>query len=68
METNKPVNVSHESVTSTALTFHLHLLGNLVDVILRSSVGEDHEDVGDAPPDSSLFREDVFLHMLDGST
>lgn len=50
-----------------ALTFHLHLLWNLVDVILRSTVGEDHQDVGDPPPDSPLCREDVVLHVLDGA-
>lgn len=50
------------------LTFHLHLLGNFVDIVLGSTVREDHEDVGDSSPDSSLRREDFFLHMLDGST
>lgn len=53
---------------SSALTFHLHLFGNLVDVVLRAAVGEHHQDVGDSPADSSLGREDVLPHVLDGPT
>lgn len=49
-------------------TFHLHLLGDLIDVVLRPTVCEDHQNVGDPPPDSALRREDVLLHVLDGST
>lgn len=57
-----------QSFTQKQLTFHLHLFGDFVDVILRSTVSEHHEDFGDSSPRSRLLCEDVFLHVLDGST
>lgn len=48
------------------LTFNLHLLGDLVDVVLGTSISEDHEYFGDSPPDTSLRSEDGVLYVLYG--
>lgn len=66
--TERSSRPSSELHIETVLTFHLHLFGDFVDVILRSTISEHHEDFGDSSPRSRLFCEDVFLHVLDGST
>lgn len=66
--TDRSSRPSSELHTETVLTFHLHLFGDFVDVILRSTISEHHEDFGDSSSRSCFLCEDVFLHVLDGST
>lgn len=50
------------------LTLHLHLLGDLVDIILRAPVREHHQHFRNAPPYARVLGKDGLLHMLNGST